>query len=852
MRASHSSSVFFYFVGAALGLSFSGTLLLLAWDSAVDSANREFAFESVNIDDSVRMKVRDAHDSLEATASYLAASPYSDPDGFVRFSREVMRRHEAIAAIGWYRSTPKRDALELAAAAGTEHVSVLPASIRLDGRESYKSDLTAVLGIDQILPLGSDTHLIAPEHYLLVRRVVFGPSARAETGIAVVLVDAAEMMGQLAADPHLEIGLFTESEGVSGRQLLYRKVRQSASDGWVIKTLTQSTQVRFDRYSIRVTASRNLYWQALDKGLLSTALILSIGVTLLLVALARAKELQARDLRERNRVIEEQVRRQTAELAEARDQAVEASHVKSDFLASMSHEIRTPLNAIIGMAELLSETRLTTEQQHFVAVFRNAGEALLSLVNDILDLSKIEAGQLVLERIPFDLRALVEQSADIYALKASAKGLELAVNVDESLPAEVLGDPARLRQILLNLIGNAIKFTERGEIVVAVAQQADGRLHFAVRDTGIGIPANKQEAIFASFTQVDSSTTRKYGGTGLGLTISRKLVDMMGGTLRVESMEGEGSTFHFEIVLEAANAIPAGRWDRPTMLLHGTPVLVIDDNATNRLILREMLGHAGAEVIEAASGAEGIDAYRRRRDSGLRPFEIVLCDGSMPDQDGFAVSEALIREGGPVHSLLMLSSSNLASELGRARELGLGAYLVKPIKRSELLRAIGAILQPSASVSGEIPAAMPIASQRAARILLVEDNEDNRLLIRTYLKREPYTVDEATNGAEAVAKFAERPYDLILMDVQMPVMDGHEATRTIRRLEVEAGRAPVPIVALTAHAIKEDVERSLDAGCTAHLTKPIKKQTLLIALAEQLDVAERGSPPWAMSSRGDN
>jgi signal transduction histidine kinase/CheY-like chemotaxis protein len=841
MRASHSSSVFFYFVAVALGLSFSGTLLLLAWDSAVESANRAFAFESVNIDDTVRMKARDAHDSLEATASYLATGPHAGPDGFLRFSRDAMRRHEAIAAIGWYRLSADRGMLTLAAWYGPEHEQSLPRAIQLGGGESDTTDLAAVLTTDQILPLGSDTRLTAPEHYLLVRRVLFGPPGHEETALAAVLVDAAQVLGQLVADPHLDITLYSESEGVSGRQQLYRKPQRADDAGWAIKTLNQSTQVRFERYSIRVTASRSLYWQALDKGLLSTALILSLGVTLLFVALARAKDHQARDLRERNRVIEEQVRRQTAELAEARDQAVEASRVKSDFLASMSHEIRTPLNAIIGMAELLSETRLTTEQQHFVAVFRNAGEALLSLVNDILDLSKIEAGQLVLERIPFDLRELVEQSADIYALKASSKGLELAVDVAGSLPAQVSGDPARLRQIILNLISNAIKFTEHGEIVVSVTPDADGRLRFAVRDTGIGIPAGKQEAIFASFTQVDSSTTRKYGGTGLGLTISRKLVDMMGGRLWVESREGEGSTFHFELALDAAPGIATPETDELAAALAGVPVLVIDDNATNRFILAEILVRAGAEVVEAASGPDGIAAFRARRDSGGRPFELVLCDGLMPGQDGFSVIEDLIREGGAVRSLMMLSSSNLAADLERARSLGLGAYLVKPIKRAELLRAVAESLVPVAPPVAADQHEGPADAEHGARILLVEDNEDNRLLIRTYLKREPYAVDEATNGAEAVAMFAAGTYDLILMDVQMPIMDGHEATRAIRRLEAEAGRGRIPIVALTAHAIKEDMERSLEAGCTAHLTKPIKKQTLLTALTELLGASPAGS-----------
>ena len=589
-------------------------------------------------------------------------------------------------------------------------------------------------------------------------------------------------------------------------------------------------------------ANKALYWGDLGKALLFTALVLGVGVTLLLIALARAKELQARELLARNIVIEDQVTRQTYELAEARDQALEASRVKSDFLASMSHEIRTPLNAIIGMAELLSDTKLSGDQVKFVSVFKNAGEALLSLVNDILDLSKIEAGQLILENIEFDVRDIVEQSADIYALKTDAKNIELSSHIAPSVPPNVTGDPSRLRQIILNLIGNAIKFTEAGEIVVRVAcnevNESKAKLLFSVSDTGIGIPRDKLESIFSSFTQVDSSTTRKYGGTGLGLTISQKLVEKMNGRIWVESEEGLGSTFKFEIETTIAVASNKDSLEQPN--LQNDTVLVIDDNQTNRLILKETITSVGGSVCEAADGESALQLIAERSTRG-EVFDLILCDVQMPGMDGFEVAAKIVEHGGAGSTVMMLSSANLGQDLKRAEQLGLGGYLVKPVKRGDLFKSINQLRKtqndpqetPAGIASGDSKPNEDVTAEK--RILLVEDNPDNRMLIAAYLKKQPYQIDEAEHGQQAVEMFQAGRYDLVLMDVQMPILDGHAATRAIREFEsTSEDRRSTPIIALTAHAIKEEQDKSLAAGCNAHLTKPIKKQTLINALGEFL------------------
>ena len=550
-----------------------------------------------------------------------------------------------------------------------------------------------------------------------------------------------------------------------------------------------------------------------------------------------------------NARIEQEVSNRTAELREsgrqliaAREEALSASRAKSEFLSSMSHEIRTPMNAILGMAQLLEETPLNPDQKKYLGIMASSGDALLDLINGILDLARIESGRLSLEQADFDLESLVDQTVETLGVSAHQKGLEMLAHVMPDVPIRLVGDRLRIRQILLNLIGNAIKFTATGQVLLTVERDREstvpGHLHFTVADTGIGIARDKLEHVFASFTQADSSTTRQYGGSGLGLAIVRRLVDLMGGRIWVESELGRGSVFHFTAHFQVQTGAPDERRPAATVTLSGIRALVIDDNFTNRLILREMLSRQGAVVDEAEDGPTALEHIERAKAAGV-PYKLVLLDCRMPGMDGFQVADRLNAEAGQGLTVLMLSSDDIKVQLTRAREVGLDAYLVKPVTRTDLFEAIGTAMANRANHSeagvtepaqnatvASTPATAPTPSL-PLRILMADDSKINLLLIHGYLKGTGYRLDEAENGEIAVAKIKAEEYDLVLMDIQMPVMDGLEATRAIRNWERERGLARTPIVALTASALDEDVRRTLEAGVDTHLSKPIKKALLI-------------------------
>ena len=845
---------FTYVIIFILGLAFSTTLFQIAWNTALDHKKKEFSFESIPLKESVAGNVRAGNEVINTVGAFMQSNPLANRAQSEIFFRDILTRYSCIEAVNYYPASDPGTGIRFPVLyQGTRNHLYFEQDEDIYQHPIYRYAIDMAIDSGAVVPAPPVIENNPDHNYWLFKTIQTGaPDDKPDPtmtgtvqGLVSILISPIRLLGDSVAGNRLSITLYSDSAGLTGRQVLFSNLAETEQPDrrWKITALNEEYLVQFPFYAIKLILSRDVYWDDLDHDLIFIVLLLDIGIMLLLFALVRARDLQTSELRERNIVIERKVEEQTRELALARDQALEASRVKSEFLASMSHEIRTPLNAIIGMSELLNETQLTEEQQKYISVFHKAGDTLLNLVNDILDLSKIEARQLVLEKIPFDLYELVEQAIDIYALKAAEKGIELACHIAPDVTPTRKGDPARLRQIILNLISNALKFTGSGEITVHVMKDPDtdatDYVLFAVRDTGIGIPDKKLEAIFESFTQADSSTTRKYGGTGLGLTISRRLAEMMEGSIRVESEEGKGSTFSLVVRMAACRE---GEQTLSLQLidLTGVKILAVDNHAINRSILKDVLAAYGAQVVTVDNAGAALAVLRERQGNG-DAWQLVIIDCELKDMNGFQLAETIKTEGIAVSKLFMINPARLHRDMSRCRELGNSSYLVKPIKRVDLIKAVSRIFSGNRSIqvkTADVANTVPVLAPRT--ILLVDDNPDNRLLINAYLKNSHYIIDEADNGEAAVAMFRQKVYDLVLMDVQMPIMDGHAATRAIRDWERENNRAATTIISLTAHAIKEEIDKCMAAGCNTHLSKPVKKSTLLQTLNEY--TRERGTP----------